>query len=95
MSYAHLSSIGTTLITEGETSEPFYFTTLPTSPPSKLSCVSEGDSLTVKWNNPTAGMVDETVYRYAYRLLEGTSVPNSGIASGKIKEEQSRRTVDS
>ena len=77
----YFSSIGTTLITEGETSDPFYFATLPTSPPVQQECVSTWDSLSFKWNNPTEGMVDETVYHYAYRLLKGTSVPNSGIAS--------------
>ena len=68
------------MITEGETSEPYYFTTLPTSPPSKDECVSSWDSITFKWNNPTTGMVNGTVYRYAYSLSQGSS----GMAKGMM-----------
>ena len=79
--YAFSSSIGTTLITEGETSYPFYFSTLPTTPPTpSLPCVVTRDSITFKWTKPSTGMVDGTVYQYGYSL----SQVKSGMAQGMI-----------
>ena len=75
--YVYLSSIGNTLITEGETSYPFYFYTLPTTPPIMMACESTLDSITFKWKKPTTGMVDQTVYHYDYSLSQG----NSGMAN--------------
>ena len=42
-----------------------------------MACESTSDSITFKWKKPTTGMVDETVYHYAYSLSQG----NSGMAN--------------
>ena len=69
------------MITEGETSYPFYFSTLPTTPPTPLlPCVVTGDSITFKWTIPSTGMVDGTVYQYGHSLSE----VKSGMAQGMI-----------
>ena len=62
--------LGTTLITDGETSDEFYFYTLPTSPPSDLECATTYDSLSLTWGNPTIGMVDNTSYQFSYTLVD-------------------------
>lgn len=62
--------LGTTLITDGETSDAFYFYTLPTSPPSDLECATTYDSLSLTWGNPTIGMVDNTSYQFSYTLVD-------------------------
>ena len=58
------------LITEGETSEEFYFYTLPTSPPSDLACDTTYDTLSLTWSDPTMGMVENTTYQFSYNLLD-------------------------
>ena len=61
------------MITEGETSHPFYFKTLPTSPPSMLPCESTSDSIDFAWKKPTTGMINEMVYHFDYSLSQDTS----------------------
>ena len=57
------------MIAEGETSDVFYFDTLPTSPPSNLKCEStSSNSLKLKWDNPTQGMEKITSYAFSYHL---------------------------
>ena len=58
------------LITEGETSEEFYFYTLPTSPPSDLACDTTYDTLSITWSDPTIGMVENTTYQFSYNLVD-------------------------
>ena len=69
------------MITEGETSYPFYFATLPTTPPRKLPCTSAWDSIEFKWKHPSIGMDKEMVYHYDYSLRQRSS----GMAKGTIK----------
>ena len=69
------------MITEGETSHPFYFKTLPTSPPSMLPCESTYNSINFAWKKPTTGMINEMVYHFDYSLSEGIS----GMAQGMMK----------
>ena len=80
--YTYFFSIGTTLITEGETSHSFYFKTLPTSPPSMLPCESTYDSIKFAWKKPTTGMINDMVYHFDYSLSQGTS----GMAQGMMKK---------
>ena len=57
------------MIAEGETSDVFYFDTLPTSPPSNLKCEStSSNSLKLKWDDPIQGMEWLDNYAFSYRF---------------------------
>ena len=68
------------LITEGETSEAFYFYTLPTTEPSDLTCettiiagISASDyyyNAAFSWQNPTTGISEDIAYQFSYNLVE-------------------------
>ena len=58
------------MITEGETSDVFYFYTLPTLPPADLACETTYDSLSLTWSQPTLGMEENTTYYYSYNLIK-------------------------
>ena len=63
---------GTNLISEGETSEHFFFFTSPSSPPVKISCETTEDSIVPKWKNPkTHGMNANDLYKFKWRLSIG------------------------
>lgn len=65
---------GTTLITEGETSDVFYFYTSPTLPPADLACETTYDSLILTWSQPTLGMEENTTYYYSYNLIKSMPI---------------------
>ena len=58
------------MITEGETSDVFYFYTSPTLPPADLACKTTYDSLSLTWSQPTLGMEENTTYYYSYNLIK-------------------------
>ena len=58
----------TNLITEGETSDEFYFYTLPSSVPANLECDADFETLSINWEDPTIGMVSNTSYTFSYSL---------------------------
>ena len=58
----------TNLITEGETSDEFYFYTLPSSVPANLECDADFETLSINWEDPTIGMVSNTSYTFSYTL---------------------------
>ena len=60
---------GTNLISEGETSESFFFFTSPSSPPVKISCETTENSIVPKWKNPnTHGMNTNDTYKFKWYL---------------------------
>ena len=66
--YAYL---GNNLIAEGESSDEFYFFTLPSSPPADLKCKTESHSLSLRWRDPIIGMIENVTYQYSYDLIAG------------------------
>ena len=71
--------IGVNEITEGETSEAFYFDTIPSTPPANVKCESEDPhEVKVTWENPLQGIEHLTVenqdnvkvynYQFHYQL---------------------------
>ena len=60
----------TNVITEGETSDEFYFYTLLSSPPSSLECETLYNQMDLTWNNPTNGLDSGTSYEYSYTVAE-------------------------
>ena len=70
-----------TLITEGETSDDFYFYTVPSTLPSNLECTASynedyGHMIELTWNDPTTFDLDEdSTYKYSYILIESMLQP--------------------
>jgi hypothetical protein len=62
--------IDTNVITEGETSDEFYFYTLLSSPPSSLECETLYNQMDLTWNNPTNGLDSGTSYEYSYSVTD-------------------------
>ena len=60
---------GSHLISEGQSSDDFFFFTLTSSPPSSLQCDTTVDSLTLKWRDPTNGMVPQKDYIFGYSVV--------------------------
>ena len=60
----------TNVITEGETSDEFYFYTLLSSPPSSLECETLYNQMDLTWNNPTNGLDSGTSYECSYTVTE-------------------------
>ena len=58
------------MITEGETSDEFYFYTLLSSPPSSLECETLYNQMDLTWNNPTNGLDSGTSYECSYTVTE-------------------------
>ena len=63
----------TNLVARGETSADFYFHTLPSSPPTALTCEGNSNSLNLTWKYSEIGMYKEsnnqaTKYRFIYQL---------------------------
>ena len=58
------------MITEGETSDEFYFYTLLSSPPSSLECETLYNQMDLTWNNPTNGLDSGTLYECSYTVTE-------------------------
>jgi hypothetical protein len=65
-----------TLITEGETSDDFYFYTVPSTLPSNLECTASYTEdyehmIELTWDDPTIFDLDEdSTYKYSYSLIE-------------------------
>ena len=60
---------GKNLITEGETSDLFFFFTSPSSPPVEVNCETTEKSIVPKWKNPTShGMNKNDVYKFKWYL---------------------------
>ena len=62
---------GSNIVAEGKYSEMFEFFTLPSSKPTMVSCVYEGESttanqLTVRWENPE--VIPLQIIRFRYKL---------------------------
>ena len=70
-----------TLITEGETSDDFYFYTVPSTLPSNLECTASytedyGHMIELTWNDPTTFDLDEdSTFKYSYSLIESMLQP--------------------
>ena len=58
------------MITEGGTSDEYYFNTLPTSTPTDLHCETTYNDLTLTWSDPTTGMTENATYQFTYSLTE-------------------------
>ena len=63
----------TNLVARGETSADFYFHTLPSSPPTALTCEGNFDSLHLTWKYSQVGMYKDsnnqaTKYKFVYQL---------------------------
>ena len=63
---------GSNIVAEGKDSEMFEFFTLPSSKPTMVSCVYEGESttanqLTVRWENPEVIPLQIIRFRYILR----------------------------
>ena len=58
------------MITEGGTSDEYYFNTLPASTPTDLHCETTSNHLTLTWSDPTTGMTENATYQFTYSLTE-------------------------
>ena len=58
------------MITEGGTSDEYYFNTLPASTPTDLHCETTSNDLTLTWSDPTTGMTENATYQFTYSLTE-------------------------
>lgn len=85
--------IDTNVITEGETSDEFYFYTLLSSPPSSLECETLYNQMDLTWNNPTNGLDSGTSYEYSYSVTESMFIIylNSKVIQNKLNNTLRRK----
>ena len=85
--------LDTNVITEGETSDEFYFYTLLSSPPSSLECETLYNQMDLTWNNPTNGLDSGTSYEYSYSVTESMFIIylNSKVIQNKLNNTLRRK----